>query len=327
MLDLFTPLAWLFALSAMILPTALIFGITMPFVGTLVRYWGNYTPKQGSVRLDGAETTSTTESGNVGYFGMMKRVHKIEGWSGLYKGIMPSLVSTLIAMVAIAPAFALLAAGHKMLPNGRVYIPPTAAWLSSLISYAFSILPTMLLIPIEILINRAITTPHTLSSFAPTVALNTLLSPTERAAPLRLYLAPGVALSAFLPAVILPTINLLWGLALVHLPRVFWNAPLVGVALPMILLTSALLTPLHVMHTKLTLQRQGEIEPAVAEAVLPEDEVMGFRTEEVPYTGLVDCARCVVNEEGWRVLFRAWWITPLGLGLPMIAQSFVGDGM
>ncbi|KAJ7055320.1 hypothetical protein C8F01DRAFT_1373854 [Mycena amicta] len=67
MLDLLSPLAWLFALSAVILPTAIIFGITMPFIGTLVRYWGNYTPKQGSVRLDGGETTGTTESGNVGY--------------------------------------------------------------------------------------------------------------------------------------------------------------------------------------------------------------------------------------------------------------------
>jgi hypothetical protein len=28
--------------------------------------------------------------------------------------------------------------------------------------------------------------------------------------------------------------------------------------------------------------------------------------------GLVDCAKTIINEEGFKALYRAWWITLLG---------------
>ena len=37
-----------------------------------------------------------------------------------------------------------------------------------------------------------------------------------------------------------------------------------------------------------------------------------LRTEAEPYTGLVDCAKTIINEEGFRALYRAWWVTLLG---------------
>jgi hypothetical protein len=65
----------------------MILGITMPIEGVLVRYRATYTPKAGRIRLDGEDRqASTTHSDSPSYFGMMKRVYRIEGWTGFYKG-------------------------------------------------------------------------------------------------------------------------------------------------------------------------------------------------------------------------------------------------
>lgn len=37
-----------------------------------------------------------------------------------------------------------------------------------------------------------------------------------------------------------------------------------------------------------------------------------LRNEKDPYLGLIDCAKKVVDEEGWSTLYRAWWLTMLG---------------
>lgn len=37
-----------------------------------------------------------------------------------------------------------------------------------------------------------------------------------------------------------------------------------------------------------------------------------LRTEREPYIGLVDCAKRIIDEEGWSALYRAWWLTMLG---------------
>jgi hypothetical protein len=44
---------------------------------------------------------------------------------------------------------------------------------------------------------------------------------------------------------------------------------------------------------------------------------MHFRTEEVPYTGLLVCGRKIVAEEGWGVLARAWWLTVIRMVLSL----------
>jgi hypothetical protein len=156
-----------------------------------------------------------------------------------------------------------------------------------------------------------ITTPHKLAAFDSRTALRVLLSPAERAQPLRLYLAPGVAFALVLQSLVSPALTLLRQL----------TAPLplgasLGGALPVIVLATALLTPLDVMATRLTLQRRGPDAPDAFEAppVYSAEPVMDFRgAEEAPYTSLVDCARKMVDEEGWRVLARAWWLTALGM--------------
>lgn len=40
-----------------------------------------------------------------------------------------------------------------------------------------------------------------------------------------------------------------------------------------------------------------------------------LRHEKDPYLGLVDCAKRVAQEEGWKALYRVWWLTLLaGIG-------------
>jgi hypothetical protein len=48
----------------------------MPFVGVLVRYRANYVPKR--VRLDAEDGVVNETGSDITYFGMMKRVHRIE---------------------------------------------------------------------------------------------------------------------------------------------------------------------------------------------------------------------------------------------------------
>lgn len=167
--------------------------------------------------------------------------------------------------------------------------------------------------------HSAITTPHKLSAFDASAALRVLLSPAERAQPLRLYLAPGVAFALVLEALISPTLSLL---RFFVFPRVPLGAAL-GAALPLLILTTALTTPLQVMVTRLTLQRLGggPDDTAAAVPTYPE-QVLTFRTDEAPYTGLLDCFRKTVEEEGWRVLYRAWWLAAVLLLFPIFTPMF-----
>jgi hypothetical protein len=48
----------------------------MPFVGVLVRYRANYVPKR--VQLVGDDGPVNETGSDIGYFGMMRRVYRIE---------------------------------------------------------------------------------------------------------------------------------------------------------------------------------------------------------------------------------------------------------
>jgi hypothetical protein len=36
-----------------------------------------------------------------------------------------------------------------------------------------------------------------------------------------------------------------------------------------------------------------------------------LRSDKDPYLGLVDCAKRIIDEEGWGALYRGWWLTML----------------
>ncbi|KAJ6502768.1 hypothetical protein C8R47DRAFT_1251497 [Mycena vitilis] len=301
----------------------------MPFVGVLVRFRANYTPKAGVVRL-GLE--SLDEEAGMGdappsdsslwYFGMMKRVYYIEGWAGLYKGI------SIIAAILAVPIGAVTS--QQQSPSffkwGNTIYTLLRLSLNNLtvIDFVLATISAILLVPIRIVINRAIVIPRKLAAFDARSALHVLLSPEERAQPLRLFLAPGVALAYTLEALTPPAlIGILILIASVSIPL------LVGLAVPIVLLTTALVTPLQVIAARLTLQRRGSDSETLDSNALHEqpvygdgESVMQLRTEEAPYTSLLDCARKIVLEEGWGVLTRAWWVTVLTM-LPLLAAPAI----
>ncbi|KAJ7092949.1 mitochondrial carrier [Mycena belliarum] len=319
-------LAILFSVLGMILSLGVLVAITLPFAGVLIRFRANYTPKTGALRLDGEDGMGSHASPDtsLSYFGMMARVYRIEGWTGLYKGLMPSIISGLVASVIVIPLTLVLALRVKVGPHGRVDFPDRTSADMWVLTGALSIIPALLLVPFTIVTNRAITTPHKLAAFDARAALRVLLSPSERAQPLRLYLAPGVALASVLEVLITLALSLL---CTAVAPRVPLGAALGG-GVPLFLLTVALLTPLQVLAARLTLQRRGpapDATDALDATPTYAEEVVEFRTEAEPYTGLLDCGRKIVAEEGWGVLTRAWWLTALTVLLTLPALLSPGD--
>ncbi|KAF7335722.1 hypothetical protein MVEN_02227700 [Mycena venus] len=318
-----------------ILSFAVVLGITMPFVGALVRYRANYTPKTGAVHLEdeaGDEGIGAHHSdASIGYFGMMGRVYRFEGWVGLYKGIVPSIIACCIGLFAVVPITVVAALEWHVIPYGRVYLPPQyPGMMGWILGLGLSTLPALLLVPMRIIINRAITTPHKLSAFGARTSLPILLSPAERAQPLRLYLAPGVAFAVVLEALLAPSLSFL-SFATYPIPD-FQRV----LALPFLLLTAMLVTPLQVIAARLTLQRRSagaDILDAEVDAVTPPplyspEPVVAFRHTVVdggvvPYTSLFDCARKIVAEEGWGVFTRGWWLTFIALLLSVLTPKTI----
>jgi len=296
--------------------------IVVPLAGGLVRFRANYNPK--GLQLD-AEDGVQPHTGPVvsSFFGMIRRVHRIEGWAGLYKGLMPTMLSTLFITLFLV----FIVESPK--PRHGAYNAPEAGVLGTLMYSTFKMLISL---PTVIITYRAITTPHRLPYFKPMYSLRILLTPTERRKPWILYLTPGL-----MAAQIAHIGYIVLGLGTVRrilLPELSApGAPKMGdisrvriiVFLVLVILSTAILAPLEVAATRLAIQRnhaasgfnsvsqeeEGDAEETVEYAGADED-VIGLRNEEDPYLGLIDCAKRIVDEEGYRTLYRAWWLTMLG---------------
>ncbi|KAL0577317.1 hypothetical protein V5O48_004673 [Marasmius crinis-equi] len=308
-----------FEAIAVFLSIAISMAIIVPFEGTLVRFRANYNPK--GLQLD-AEGGAQPHTGPViqSYFGMMRRVYNIEGWSGLYKGFMPTFLSTafvtgLIIVFMDTPR-----------PSHGKYRAPEASVLGTLF---YTIVMMLLSLPTTIITFRAITTPIKLPWFNPAKALRVLLTPTERRQPWILYLTPGLLATQFAQiAIVVLGLGPLRRLLLPSRGSVFFTEvsySKLGIYLIILSLTTIFITPLEVIATRLAIQRNhssseynsvsqeivGDSEEQTEFAGTDED-VIGLRNEEDPYIGLVDCAKRILEEEGWKALYRAWWITVLG---------------
>ncbi|KAF8520433.1 mitochondrial carrier [Hysterangium stoloniferum] len=300
--------------------------ITLPFVGVLVRFRANYSPK--GLQLD-AEGGAQPHAGPVvtSYFAMFKRVLQLEGWKGLYKGLMPSAISTFVVS-----AF-LWAYIGTMVPRGTGRYSAPAG--SPLEIFVYSVFITLLGLPVTILINRAITTPYYLPWFNVKYALGRLFTPTELRKPWLLYLTPGllgakvmhvgyiVLILRTFRSLLLPSVDKISsgdmerGSGMVIPPdftpfRIITYLVIAG-------LSTVILCPLEVITTRLSLQRNHPSSTAF-EAVPQEEQepenqyagsedVIGLRNEFDPYVGFTDAAKRMVDEEGWRALYRGWWIT------------------
>ncbi|KAH8080260.1 mitochondrial carrier [Cristinia sonorae] len=297
--------------------------VTIPLTGALVRLRANYNPK--GLQLDD-EGNVEPHTGPVvtTFFGMLKRVKRIEGWAGLYKGLMPSLLET-----GVLTIFAVIALNADPRAHSRI-APPDSGILGTLAYSAFSIVLAM---PMIIISYRAITTPYKLPYFRPMYSLRILLTPTERRRPWILYLTPGLFLAQFLHSAY--SVIILRTLRRFLVPTIedgdttkFDIHPITfSIYVVVAVLSTTILCPLEVIITKLAIQRnhaaaeynsvEQEVEPdAVSseeyvEYSGAEEDVIGLRHEKDPYLGLVDCARRVSQEEGWQALYRVWWFSML----------------
>jgi hypothetical protein len=109
--------------------------------------------------------------------------------------------------------------------------------------------------------NSAITTPHRLPYFRPLYSFRILLTPTERRRPWILYLTPGLVASQLLQVVCItlvlrPLRNLLLPHEEGHIPK-FKDAsvPSLITYFVVVLLSTAVLTPLEVISLRLMIQR------------------------------------------------------------------------
>ncbi|KAF8065010.1 mitochondrial carrier domain-containing protein [Lyophyllum atratum] len=325
-----------FLVPALIFNLGLSLAITIPLVGVLVRYRANYSPK--AIRLenveDGSDTVTQVRTGPAvsGYFAMLKRIYKLEGWAGLYKGTMPVLLLSL---------FFYLLTGIYILVEGRPDAFPgkrpglDTGPLAGLAYTAGSILVTL---PVNILTYRAITTPYKLPFFGLRQSLRTLLTPTERARPYVLYLTPGLLVATILRSLIsvlgvMPLLRLL----LPELPKSkdeVDNMMIFKFSMYFIVVVVAtvVLVPLDIMAARLALQRNHASAVPQEEGIALEappvypgaagEDVIGLRDEADPYLSFVDCAKRMVTEEGWGTMFRAWWIT----FFPLLAAGIVIAG-
>ncbi|KAJ6593960.1 hypothetical protein B0H19DRAFT_43111 [Mycena capillaripes] len=295
--------------------------IAVPLTGVLVRFRANYTPRGLALDTDGAAFPHTGPVVNS-YFGMFRRVWQIEGFSGLYKGLMPTFLTALVVSLAIIT--------FTDAPNSRhsSYRAPATGILGTLF---YSLFMMLLSLPSAIITYRAITTPHRLAYLQPIKALRVLLTPTERRRPWIIYLTPGLLFTqclhvAYVTLILSPLHRLLVPMSMgpgVAYPEI--SPVKLTIYFAVVIVSTGLLTPLEVISTRLAIQRnQGSAEynsvtqevegdaEEVPEYAGAEEDVIGLRTEAEPYTGLVDCAKTIINEEGFRALYRAWWITLLG---------------
>ncbi|KAG2078997.1 hypothetical protein BDR04DRAFT_1124084 [Suillus decipiens] len=143
--------------------------ILVPLAGALVRFRAHYNPK--GLQLD-SEGGVQPHTGPVisSFVSMLRRVYRIEGWPGLYKGLMPTLLSTLVITF-----FLMIFLSDSNLRHGT-YSAPDAGVVGILV---YSIFAMLVSLPQVIITNRAITTPHKLPYLNPIYSLRVLLTPTE----------------------------------------------------------------------------------------------------------------------------------------------------
>ncbi|KAJ6499244.1 hypothetical protein C8R45DRAFT_981678 [Mycena sanguinolenta] len=312
-------LEYIFLLPALSISLA----VVTPLSGVLVRFRANYTPR--GLALDN-EGSAVPHTGPVvtSYFAMFRRVLQIEGFQGLYKGLMPQLITALTVSLAILTFMD--SPSHR---HGS-YRAPTAGILGT---FLYSIMMMLISLPSAIITYRAVTTPHKLPYFGLMKSLRVLLTPTERRKPWLIYFTPGLLASqslhvAYVTLILAPLHRLLVPMAEVGAGGVVFPeiSPVkLSIYFLVVIVSAAILTPLEVMSTRLAIQRNqasaeynsvsqevdGDAEE-VAEYAGAEEDVIGLRTDAEPYMGIVDCAKSIINEEGFRALYRAWWITLLG---------------
>jgi hypothetical protein len=186
----------------------------------------------------------------------------------------------------------------------------------------FTIILTLITLPATVLINRSIITPYKLP-LIPRASLNILLTPHELSKPYILYLTPGLLPATFLHSLSVTLVARTMRVLFLGYPAggdVYNNIAVWRWSLFLIFqaMATGYLVPLEVIATRLSIQpntggieQEEETMPEGVEFCGTDEDVIGLRPTTEPYNGLVDCARTIIEEEGWTSLYRAWWWTML----------------
>ncbi|KAJ8081177.1 hypothetical protein PM082_018020 [Marasmius tenuissimus] len=307
--------------------------ISVPLTGALVRWMVHYDPDRAYIKDPERLTTKSSTyvlafsfalvmtrwNGVVarllvdGYASTLRRVRRLEGWAGLYKGFWPSFVGVFAAsLIALS-----LPPDDPDLTVGR---SARFGEYGAVLGVFMNVIMCLIIeIPVQVLTIRAIVTPYKLRSSNPLVAYKLLLSPIERRHPWKIYFLPGVLISQFantlLTTVFAPAITS-W------LEQLAEKRMAVAVILHLAVVFpgSCLYTLFQVALARFAVQRTwsseedntgvetvADIAAAARVQSYSHEDVIVLRDDQDPYVSFTDYVNKVTTEEGWRVLLRAWW--------------------
>jgi len=265
---------------------------------------------------------------------MFKRVRRLEGTAGLYKGFIPTIIVSTLSIAYITVTF------YKFTIR-----PPSPYPLGFLGTVIYNTAQGILWLPATVLLNRATVTPYKLLYSSPIQSLRALFTPHERQNPWVLWLTPGLIAAEVVPVVwttvvlrralrlLVPALR--GGIRIFLVPRskrADISPASFSIIVGLTLLSTGILCPLRVIGTRLSIQRnhshRRDPNPAATspqihtpdEELFPrasQEDVIAQRNDTDPYLGLVDCAKRIIAEEGWGTLWRAWGVTLLGV-LPLV---------
>ncbi|KZT22956.1 hypothetical protein NEOLEDRAFT_1137322 [Neolentinus lepideus HHB14362 ss-1] len=307
-------------------------GVILPFLNVITRVMANYAPK--TLRLEegeqeGEEVFALSEPAPTTYFTMRKRILQIEGAQGLIKACVPFIIKLVMLIVVYFTT--------------HVYRAPATVYGAIAQIVVNTIVEVLISLPFEVIVARCIVTPYQLPWFHPTFSLRCLLSKAELRKPWILYSIPGFASSLLLlSGVEVIAQRIYTGLNFYIAARARQPSHVAdtgGIALNILLIFVVFAVkwasgmPLKTVATRLAvqnIQKNAAIEldsedmrdEVEARRYSDDDDVVQLREEL--YTGLVDCIKGIVREEGWRALYRGWMLCLVeGLRLTFAVIVFI----
>ncbi|KAF5361514.1 hypothetical protein D9758_006134 [Tetrapyrgos nigripes] len=147
-------------------------------------------PLSGAVLRYRAHACRTSASYGLGGLRVLRRTYEIQGWAGLFKGVIPTILGILVfrgclMLVKVHPTFPLV-----------VMVAPQ---ISLIESPFFILISAMIDIPAQIVLVRSTLTPYIIPwTPNPFRALRLLFTPSERKAPWIIYFTPGLFFATIL---------------------------------------------------------------------------------------------------------------------------------
>ncbi|KDR78992.1 hypothetical protein GALMADRAFT_244709 [Galerina marginata CBS 339.88] len=256
------------------------------------------------------------------FLGVFKKVWKSEGFEGLFKGIFPGLCFSLFFV--------------------RGYVSPAPI---TFLQSTYTILPLNLLYLIFMITTyRFITTPHKIRYSAPRETLRHIFSEYERQHPFWSLHYSGLLLP-FVVLICLDFFLVQWLYSLIgnvgpllnHFDGEEWwkvfNHPVwkewakVCAYWLIAIVSTIFLAPADVIITRLAIQpvhgnseptEERDVEKLLDAGVIVPTSYLHLTTEQKHYLSFLDCFYRIVEEEGWGVLYRVWFLTFLGCLVPYI---------